>query len=219
MRMGQYYRALILKEKNIRKPNKYGCLPSPECKPMAYSPLDYDNLYKLLEWSYIGNSFLDTVLTQLIRPLDDKKKRLLAFVGDYSELKENVKIPKDLKDYRYCINAAHEMVWNMYGEKAISVKGANRSIDTYSGEWYAVDRTAHEYVKLFDLPLACPGWDGHINPVGILCATSNGLGGGDYRGHVNEDMAGRWAFHDIVVTAGENIDESYLEIKPDFTEE
>lgn len=71
-------------------------------------------------------------------------------------------------------------------------------------------------MKLFDLPLAAEGWDGKVNPVGILCATSNGQGGGDYHG-INEDMAGRWAFHDIVVM-DHRPSGDYTEIKPDFKE-
>lgn len=213
--MGQYYKALVIKETTLRKTNKYGVVDCPNCKAISLNPFDYDNSYKLLEWSYIGNTFLDTVLSQLVRPLHDKKKRLLAFVGDYSEFEEHVTIPDELRDYSYEIQAAHDAVWNKYGEKAMKKKDANRSIDTHSGEWYAIDRTRKEYVRLFDLPYASEGWDGKINPVGILCATSNGLGGGDYHG-INEDMAGRWAFHDIVITT--ELPKDCSEIRPDFKE-
>jgi len=217
--MGQYYRALIIKEKTLRKTNKYGIMDSPNCKAISMNPFDYNNTYKLMEWSYIGNEFLDTVLSQLKRPLHDKRKRLLAFVGDYSEFEEHMTIPDELNDYRYEIRDAHDAVWNRYGEKAMREKSLERTLDLHRDvrKWYAIDRTGMEFVKLFDLPNALKDWDGKINPVGILCATSNGMGGGDYYG-VNADMAGRWAFHDIVVTYVEPSSD-YKEIKPDFKEE
>lgn len=214
--MGQYYNALVIKEKTLRKKNKYGVVDEPNCVAISMNPFDYDNTYKLMEWNYVGNTFLDTVLSQLVRPLNDKKKRLLAFVGDYSEFEKHVTIPDELRDYRYEIRDAHNAVWNKYGEKAMRKKGLERTVDFYEENgWYAIDRTGKEYVKLFDLPYAAEGWDAKVNPVGILCATSNGLGGGDYRG-VNEDMAGRWAFHDIVITT--ELPKDCSEIKPDFKE-
>lgn len=217
--MGQYYKALIIKEKTLRKTNKYGVMDSPNCMAISATPYDYNNSYKLMEWSYIGNEFLDTVLAQFKRPCNDTRKKLLAFVGDYSEFEEHVTLPDELNDYRYEIRAAHDAVWNKYGEKAMRKKDLERTLDLCRDErkWYAIDRTGKEYVKLFDLPNAWKDWSGKINPVGILCATSNGMGGGDYRG-VNEDMAGRWAFHDIVVTYVEPSSD-YKEIKPDFKEE
>lgn len=121
--MGQYYKAVIIKEKTIRKTNVFGVVDSPNCNAISMNPFDYDNSYKLMEWSYIGNKFLDTVLSQLVRSLYDKRKRLLAFVGDYSDLKENVVVPYGLRDYCYEIQDAHEAVWNKYGDKAMRKKG------------------------------------------------------------------------------------------------
>lgn len=215
--MGQYHKPVVIIEKNIRKANKYGCMPAPDCTAKAYNPFDYDNTYKLMEWGYIGNTVLDTALSELIRPVTDKRKRLLGIVGDYSTT-DMLEIPEGLNDFRYEIVAAHDAVWNKYGEKALQKKNAPKKLHTDDGnQWYAVNRTLGEYVKLFGLPDVCEGSTLQINPLAVLCCTSNGEGGGDYSG-INAGLAGRWAFHDICLTLDAPDGAGYKEIVPGFRE-
>lgn len=63
--MGQYYRAILLKEDEI-------------CK--AFSPYDYDNGAKLMEHSYIGDYFVEAVERALTN-----KKYSLIWAGDYAD--------------------------------------------------------------------------------------------------------------------------------------
>ena len=63
--MGQYYTPVITKDNSISTFNSW----------------DYENGLKLMEHSYIGNSFVETVLKQLF-----ESQGHLAWVGDYAEV-------------------------------------------------------------------------------------------------------------------------------------
>lgn len=209
--MGQYYKALVVKETRIRTANKYGCMTPPRVSAYSLESKDYNGLClnKLMEWAYIGNVLACTVTSQFVRPLTDKRKRFLAVVGDYSGWADQ-QVPKDLEDYRYEFKDAHDAVWNKYGNKALRKKNAFK-VDL-TGAYYC-NRTLKEYVD----PSKCPcDMNGFIvHPLMVLCATSNGRGNGDYSGN-NEDMAGRWAWCDIAVTPTRP--EGYTEVEPGFME-
>ena len=54
-----------------------------------------------------------------------------------------------------------------------------------------------------------------VNPLSLLTAIGNGLGGGDYRG-INEDYVGEWAWETISVE--DEVPADYAEVEFDFKE-
>lgn len=216
--MGQYFRALVIKDRKKRETNKYGVTMPPTVSAYFLASADYTEFgfSKLVENYCIGNEYTDTVVSQLVRDPHDWRTVLLAYVGDYSEKGQDVQIDATLYEYRYDIWDAHDAVWNRYGEKVLRKKNAKRTVDTKKDRLYAWDRTLKEYVKLFDL-VSDDDMLNPINPLPVLCATSNGQGGGDYDG-ANNGLAGRWAFHDIVVTDRAPTEgDGYTELVPRFT--
>lgn len=166
--MGQYYTPVIIENDKIKTLCCY----------------DYDNGAKLMEHSYLRNSFVETVVKQLL----DKKARL-AWVGDYAEPDdvENELARKFIEaeriDAQYRIKPKHNKMENSYGLCFI-----NHS----KKEYFYMD----DYV--FNIGKDKYGFI--IHPLPLLTAIGNGKGGGDYQG-INMGLIGHWACDEIEVKA------------------
>jgi hypothetical protein len=141
--MGQYYLALILGEKDSH---------STEIIRQAIHPHTFDNGAKLMEHSYVGNSFMEAVEC-LLMPNAPFFKSRLVWAGDYADP-----------------DSDGENLYHMAFEnnELFSLKQPQSSLPLY-----VINHTKQVYfAKELD----------KIHPLSILTAEGNGRGGGDYHG-------------------------------------
>lgn len=210
--MGQYYMpTLITADGNI-------------CTLYSH---DYDNGLKLMEHSYVGNNFVNTVLTMIWQ-----NPTRLAWIGDYSD---------DIQGDIYEGKLTHEDFMRYYeaawgeGRDDLRVKPEGRSIVTLdSKRRYLINHTQKTYIDIGEYIAANRwtekgGWikrrydpsytyDMCINPLPLLTACGNGRGGGDYHSNYpNYDKVGSWAF-DLIECAGKR-PVGYKKVEYGFSEQ
>jgi hypothetical protein len=141
--MGQYYLAVFLAEDG-----KY-------IRAFA-TPHNYNNGAKLIEHSYVGNTFMDAV-EFMLSPRGMFYKSRLVWAGDYAD-------PEESGDnlHTMAFQAEHKMV-------LINKKTNCRYILNHTKRLF-IDKD-----KLED-----------IHPLALLTAEGNGRGGGDYHGSDEE---------------------------------
>lgn len=184
--MGQYYRPLI-EDENGKKTAFDN-----------YVGNDY-MMAKLMEHSWWRNPFVNGVAQILY-----KNPMRLAWVGDYAE---------DADNYENCY-ADFGIVEATYGE---GEKSRLQDNDFLLDGKYLVNHTQKTYLDCsayFERNKDDEGWC--TNPLSLLTAIGNGLGGGDYYG-INEENIGEWAWEKISVE--DEIPEGYTEVIFDFYEE
>lgn len=172
--MGQYYTPVLKQENEIKTFNSW----------------DYDNGLKLMEHSYVGNTFVETVIKEMF----DIPTRV-AWVGDYAEL-GSVDNPM-----------ADEFI---NGQGINEIKPIAASPMENSVRLLLVNIDKKEYVNMWEYSMknTYDGWT--IHPLPLLTSIGNGKGGGDYRG-LNEELCGRWACDEILVTAWLDKEYQYYE--------
>lgn len=176
--MGQYYYPVNLDEE------EYLCSH------------DYFNGLKLMEHSYIGNDFVETV-EQLLTSGNPWQKTRIVWAGDYMDNGLFVDhYSKNLCKY------AHDNF------NKISPKFENLSIGRY-----LVNHTKKEFVDKNKLSI------GEIHPLPLLTCSGNGRGGGDYCR--SNSYVGSWAGDEISIEK-EDLKlfifkkNGYKEIEPNF---
>lgn len=176
--MGQGYNAIILDEsgKIIRT---------------WVNPHNYNNGYKLMEHSYIGNNFVSVVESLLCAEGMFYKCRLV-WAGDYAD---------EEADGNNLYSTALE------SESKQSVGLAKADMSAYR---YIVNHTKKLYV---DKNLE---FSGNIHPLPLLTAEGNGRGGGDYSG-ASEDLVGTWARD--VISLEKDLPVGFKELECPFGEE
>jgi len=170
--MGQYYYPIITKIGQKRNTNK------------RFYSHEYDhNGLKLMEHSYITNIFVETVLNELYM----KRGLHLAWVGDYSDLQEDLLEDKDPKLFESMILARRS---DRYSHPA-EYHGSHRYYINHTKK-EILDLESYKNVNGFN-----DYWgDCYIHPIPLLTAIGNGKGGGDYSG-INEELVGIWATDEI----------------------
>ena len=164
-------------------------------------------LAKLLEHGYLGNPYVDSIAKKIY-----KNPGRVAWVGDYAEGLEFKDLPYEaqvnLKKlglehfhkeiYQYCYSDADKEHMKLdapiYGDKVTLHPGvAPDLIDTQNK--FLVNHDQKTYIwynRYYAISLDEYGYV--INPIPILTAISNDLGGGDYHDcYVNYDLVGSWA--------------------------
>jgi hypothetical protein len=155
--MGQYYKGVILKD-NKKTVKEF------------VSSYDYSNGAKLMEHSYIGNTFVSAFETLI----QDNPQRVV-WAGDYADeckqRKSNV--------YDRCKDKLKAVI------KTKSVVEPN----------YIINHSKKQFVDKKLVRKMTASWaDGmKIHPLPLLTCEGNGRGGGDYRYHYDEDKVGSWA--------------------------
>lgn len=152
--MGQGYNAVILSDdgKIIRT---------------YVHPHAYNNGYKLVEHSYVGNNFMEAV-ESLICPTGMFYKSRLVWAGDYADVEPCGKSLYELVDERP--HSSPQVDLNIYGKSVTS------------DYLYVVNHTKQEYMFKGQ----------HLHCLPIMTAEGNGRGGGDYDGPGME-LVGTWA--------------------------
>jgi hypothetical protein len=189
--MGQYYRFCILNSKNKSYPNGK--------KVKAYlNPLDYNQGMKLMEFSWVGNSFIG-ICEELINKEHGKYAGYpVIFAGDYADEES-----KTLNGEKF----------NIYG---LAKKFGERITPEEAPESRHYRYVINEDKKVFiDCERMKPCLYGcRIHPLTILCCDGCGRGGGDlYQEHRE---IGAWK-RNIVVVSDERPDEGeYREVFYNF---
>lgn len=188
--MGQYYKPIILKD-NEDTVEKW-----------MYS-WDYDNGLKLMEHSYVDNTFVGTFVHQLI----NKPKRVV-WAGDYADNEPNTQGQgyngegKNLYDFCTDDNKVQPAEISFDNMKAM-----------YKDYPYLVNHTKKEVVNINRMP---KNNDWKIHPLSLLTCEGNMRGGGDYYSKVGQKHVGRWA-RDLISLEHKK-PYNYKLIRPNFTE-
>ena len=157
---------------------------------------DFNNGLKLMEHSYVGNSFVNVVANEIV---DNPTQ--LYWLGDYAEV----------SDFRSesMFNRLYGYAWKRKRYEGTTVENPNTSFD-WSKDWYYINHTKKQFILM-------PKYDDELwtySPVSLLTAIGNGRGGGDYSGY-NENMVGYWA-GDKVELSREKPNEKYDDCTEDL---
>lgn len=211
--MGQYYHPTL-----IGKNHRIHYLYSHE----------YDNGLKLTEHSYIGNNFVNAVLSQIY-----KNPMSVAWIGDYSDHPYSGEEPYQTRISKGRFKSVFSRVYGKDCEKRKihpePLKGFDNLPD-FKG-WYFVNHTQKIYVDLSSYieknkwHEEGDTWKGEhysydmcFNPLPLLTACGNNRGGGDYYdSHPDFGKVGTWAFDLIEFT--DEAPKDYTAVTYCFTEE
>lgn len=224
--MGQYYRIVNLTKKEYLEPWSYNCGA------------------KLMESSYIDRNLKSNPYISAFCGLlcNEWKGDEIIVAGDYADLptEEDIKerrltwpwdeILLDVQERYPELDLGKDVVGE-YGEYRVTLYDAADSfkqikMDKYNDfdiPQYLCNSVSGEYIDLKDLPIEWPAEGEHpsvsINPLPLLLALGNGLGGGDYRG-VNEYLVGSWASEKYTkgIFFSDSVPEGFEKFEPDFTE-
>lgn len=181
--MGQYYRPLMIFKDGTKR------------SALAHN---FDNGLKLMEHSWVGNRFVNAVLYEMA----DKPVRL-AWVGDYSDSA----VADGCNLGGGYITSASEFLkifTYLWGEhsKPADLPGDSPAfkLDCQHADCYIVNLTKRCYIDMEQYVKSNSVKEWCINPLPLLTALGNGLGGGDYSGEVGKNDVGSWAFDEIYVT-------------------
>ena len=207
--MGQYFIGVVLKKdwNNNAYPIR-----------ATLNPQDFYNGSKLMEHSYVNNSYVQA-FQRLVSLLDDGKGVPCVWAGDYAPNISTKALPIDdnniytvgLNVWRYAYN------WNKEtGSQSSLVKDiiTLNEKDKLFDFKYILNRTKKEYVIVpEDDPLLLV-----IHPLPMLLATGNEEGGGgSYQNGTDMDKIGSWAFDYISLTNNpKDIPNNYKELKCEF---
>jgi len=173
--MGQYYKPVILKDNKV------------SVKEFMYSHA-YDNGLKLMEHSYVGNNFVGTFESLLI-----KTPQRVCWAGDYADECKNRK--SNL--YTRC-------------KDSLEVTPTENILDENKYP-FVINHSKKEFVDKRK-SLKIPNWGVQIHPLPLLTCEGNGRGGGDFRGE--NKYIGTWA-RDLISVDSE-APKGFKEIVPRF---
>lgn len=169
--MGQYYMPYVERD---------------GVKETVYS-FDYDNGLKLMEHSWLGNNFVDAVIS-----LIDNNPAKVGWVGDYSN---DTDCPPDI--YEFC--------WRDDDNRHTVKPEVEEPYFYKDGEYvkhgYFINHSKKEFVSMpeYIMWVKRNSWDMIVNPLPLLTCIGNGQGGGDYWGS-EMDMVGYWFMDSIEFT-------------------
>lgn len=202
--MGQYYKAVTFDKEGNK--TVYSLQSDMFRKERNF---DFYNGIKLMEHSWIGNSFTD-FFSKLIY----KNPLAVVWVGDYASdaktaaYERNCDFPVPEEKYETFCNS----MWSEDTENVDFIY--KRRHFGYRGK-YLVNHTKKCYFSLNRFAHKKQKWI--VYPISLLCAIGNGLGGGDYWG-ADEWLVGTWALD--IISIEDEIPEGYSEDEiPDFYEE
>ena len=135
------------------------------------SPYKYGSLNKLMETAWLKNDYIHTVINLLKEPWFGDK---VIFCGDYAE-SGNYKRGKHLE----------------------TNKATEEEVEENIKDYCLVNLDKKLFCHIDCCPVDKYGWQ--INPLSLLLADGNGLGGGDYRSDKDYYSVGSWAYDHIGV--------------------
>lgn len=198
--MGQYYNAVVIDSLgNVVK----------------FSPRDYENFYKLMEHSWVGNKFVNVVY----RAIHNHPQRV-AWIGDYSNdyyedeyhCAYQDKIAQDdfMKYFDIC--------WRETPVQPKKIRFSVMPVTESTQNRYLLNHTTKQYIDLYKHAIQYEGEWGAIDPLPLLTACGNGRGGGDYHG-THMELVGAWAFDVLELVCKKSKIAGYQELTVSFTED
>lgn len=182
--MGQYYLAVN------------------EAKKEYLLPHDYDNGLKLMEHSYLGNSFVLAV-ESLMGPGGRWEGDVVRWEGDYNDAPAG-SVPAE----------GEEEAENLYHIARDTFTKVTPPAKLEDSRRYVLNATRSLFI---DTSKVQPDkWDFRIHPMPLMLADANGRGGGDYNTGTSMDLVGSWA-GDLVYTS-DDVPAGYAELVPGFVE-
>lgn len=176
--MGQYYAPVVFTKDEYT-------IYSLQCdKFVETENYDYYNGLKLIEHSWIGNSFTDYFSKTIY-----KHPKHIVWLGDYAEVEDllNTNMFKgNLNEAQITLSGIYERIKN---QGVVNFPYNGRHFN-YRGK-YLVNHTKKIAFSL--TPYANTMNAMKLYPVSLLTAVGNGKGGGDY-GWYNKQLVGTWAF-------------------------
>lgn len=184
--MGQYYTPLVIGQ---------------ESEMHTLCSHKFDNGLKLMEHSWIGNSFVNAVYA-LIHDCPCK----IVWMGDYADDMAEEFAEQAGGEGEF--NRMYAIAWNDQDKNMLRpdyFSGINLIdfITLETKEGYLINHDKKQYLPLQEYIKENGYQDGSssddiwcVNPLSLLTACGNGQGGGDYRG-VNSDDVGCWAFNTL----------------------
>lgn len=175
--MGQYYYPTIKKDRALEQ----------------FCSLDCDSGMKLTEHSYLGNRFVDAVLSSLI----DEPGRL-CWLGDYATKSDFDALGVKEETAKLMLAAMGMFCSKDSDPENLYLHYADCSPSETASEAFVVNHSKKEYVDLKLCRKFMPEdrFGMKLHPIPLLTAAGNGKGGGDYYGS-NMGMVGRWCCDEI----------------------
>jgi hypothetical protein len=156
--MGQYYQALFLAQKVNDS--------DAEVIRSSVHPFSFENGMKLIEHSYLKNTFMSAI-EYLLSPLGLFYRSRIVWAGDYADPEPG----------------SNENLNHMSESKQFVPHFPEDYCKIMEGYNFIVNHTKKQYVTK----------TGRVyHPLSLLTAEGNGRGGGDYHGSC-EDLVGTWA--------------------------
>lgn len=194
-----------------------------------FTPWNCNNLAKLLEHGYIATS--SSLL--LLHLLETRwKNTRVVVIGDYSEEypdeeTETLSVVIGETTFYHFVNKCYTNIipeGKHIVEKFEKISSREEILKFYENKVF-VSHTLKEYVDLdcqvkTHLRYLQEDYLSMINPITLLLASGNGLGGGDYfEENPDYNLVGRFRFHRVGVYLKEEINlSSYKELIPCFVE-
>lgn len=198
--MGQYYRPALIDD--------LGHVSWLSC-------YRYNNGAKLMEHSYVGNTFVDAVLSMIW-----KNPMKIAWIGDYSDSPFSDAYSEKIDEEKFSI--IYRLVWEDEEDIHLLSPEITNKLSMRMKKRFLVNHTLKRYIDLGKY-IAENKWvetytyGGKkrnsvwaINPLPLLTACGNDRGGGDFHyGNTGYKLVGTWAF-DLI---------EYTDKKPDYEEQ
>ena len=214
--MGQYYNPSVLR-KNW-KTAKNPVLVSLKC-------YDFRNGAKLMEHSYIGNSFVRSMEYLLA---NDYKGHPFVWCGDYADHVETKTGEHDIyRDASLFLYEDYDSPTNdKKSKKYLALKDSIPAMPEWKGEegekWNPYEAIPYyKYLVNYSKKQYCivPEFDDstdeyQVHPLPLLTCSGNGRGGGDYM--LDDERVGSWAFDRIGLTNDEDEVAGFKEINGIF---
>lgn len=208
--MGQYYSPVLVQGKTIK------CFGNTTGTVLENGKVEYDwNGLKLTEHSWIGNSLVNGVAQRIYN-----RRGRLAWVGDYTgqvdKFKDNVFGSDNVQcpiptDYLYgCSDEEGNDLKEYNGYRIQRPKIIYDEKKFNLTHKFYINFTRKEYIDLDEYIARSTmqdDWAGWCqNPVSLMTATSNGLGGGDYyMDAIGAEYVGRWAYDEVMISDDEPV--------------
>lgn len=196
--MGQYYKPCVLDQTG--KP--FGWVCSHDIKYYFRREGDAKGFYcgcglKLMEHSWVGNKFVETVEVLLTKG-NPWYMKPIVWAGDYAE-------------------PENEIGENLYSLCEDNIKTTKKTLKLRKEFKYIVNHTKKLYVDKTKVRGGEGDYsDWKIHPLPLLTAEGNGQGGGDFRGSDSNDLVGSWARN--VISVESVIPNGYSELVFDLVE-
>lgn len=154
--------------------------------------------WKLMESAWINNQDVAAIMALLM-----KSPAQVYWVGDYSDTIFEVAREGSEEDKKELPLYAHDEITVNLVEKFYKIlweedrdlplaRDSHKFTFNPNGDYILVNNTKKEFIRWSRYKQECRDSEGYVvHPLPLLCATSNGLGGGDYHG-INAELCGAW---------------------------